>query len=86
MCVLQTVALMTVSMVTCTLMLAGILKSGKTFVDLDKEQAFMMQAYQFCGDDYHVNAHPPATEATFQSHWEFRYVTSTIKIVEAMVL
>ena len=67
-----TVALMVNSMVQCNLILAAILKNGKTYVSEAEEEEFM---FRCCKYAYHYEhgCRPPYPKRTFQRMWERRY-------------
>ena len=68
-----TVALMVNSMVQCNLILAAILKNGKTYVSEAEEEEFMFRCrnYSF---HYMPGCRPPYPRRTFQRMWERRCV------------
>ena len=65
-------ALMVNSMVQCNLILAAILKNGKTYVSEAEEEEFM---FRCCKYAYHYEhgCRPPYPKRTFQRMWERRY-------------
>lgn len=67
-----TVALMVNSMVQCNLILAAILKNGKTYVSEAEEEEFMFRCrvYAFY---YTPGSRPPYPRRTFQRMWERRF-------------
>eukprot|EP00850_Spirogloea_muscicola_P001746 SM000006S19511 [mRNA] locus=s6:1207303:1210332:+ [translate_table: standard] len=66
-----TVGLMTLSMVTCTLILGSILKNGKNYVNEDAEEDFMFRCKDFV-EGYAVGQKPPAPRRTFEAFWDYR--------------
>ena len=66
-----TVGLMVNAMVTSSLMLASILKNGKTYVAEEEEAEFMARCRSF-SVHYKPGDRPPAPKRTFQKHWESR--------------
>eukprot|EP00850_Spirogloea_muscicola_P004645 SM000020S05995 [mRNA] locus=s20:349463:352396:+ [translate_table: standard] len=66
-----TVGLMTLSMVTCTLILGSILKNGKNYVNEDAEEDFMFRCKDFVAG-YAVGQKPPAPRRTFEAFWDYR--------------
>ena len=67
-----TVALMVNSMVQCNMILAAILKNGKTYVSEAEEEEFMFRCrvYAFY---YMPGSRPPYPRRTFQRMWERRF-------------
>lgn len=70
-----TVALMLNSMVTCNLILAAILKNGKTYVSEAEEEEFIFRCRKYA---YYYSAgnRPPYPRRTFQRIWERRFEDS----------
>lgn len=66
-----TVALMTNAMVTCSLMLAAILKNGKLYVSSEEETEFMIRCKKFATTHRRGDG-PPVPKRTFQLFWASR--------------
>lgn len=66
-----TVALMTNAMVTCTVMLAAILKNGKLYVSSEEETEFMIRCKKFAANHRRGDG-PPVPKRTFQLFWASR--------------
>lgn len=67
--------LMTISMVTCTLILGCILKIGKTYVSEQAEEEFIYQCYEFC-KNFEEGDRPPCPRRTMETFWECRCESS----------
>lgn len=67
--------LMTISMVTCTLILGCILKIGKTYVSEQAEEEFIFQCYEFC-KNFEEGDRPPCPRRTMETFWECRCESS----------
>ncbi|XP_024530886.1 uncharacterized protein LOC9653726 isoform X1 [Selaginella moellendorffii] len=65
------VGLMTISMVTCTLILGSILKNGKSYVNEEAEEEFMFKCRDFV-KSYRTGDKPPSPRRTFEAFWEIR--------------
>ena len=65
------VGLNSMAMVTCSLMLASILRSGKEYVTEDEECKYMEECYRFL-DSYERGHCPPAPQRNFAEHWNTR--------------
>lgn len=63
--------LMTISMVSCTLILGSILKNGKTYVNEKAEEKFIFECHDFM-ESYTEGDCPPVPRRTFQKFWENR--------------
>lgn len=67
--------LMTISMVTCTLILGCIVKIGKTYVSEQAEEEFIFQCFEFC-KNYEEGDCPPCPRRTMEAFWECRCESS----------
>lgn len=67
--------LMTISMVTCTLILGCIVKIGKTYVSEQAEEDFIFQCFEFC-KNYEEGDCPPCPRRTMEAFWECRCESS----------
>eukprot|EP01018_Ginkgo_biloba_P023604 Gb_37702 [translate_table: standard] len=67
--------LMTISMVMCTLILGCILKIGKTYVNVQAEEEFIFQCFEFC-QNYQEGDCPPCPKRTMEAFWECRCESS----------
>ncbi|GMH34123.1 hypothetical protein BSKO_01957 [Bryopsis sp. KO-2023] len=66
-----TVGLMINSMVTCSLMHASILKTGRRYVSEEDEAEFIFHSRQYA-KGYRFGERPPAPARSFDIHWEQR--------------
>jgi calcium release-activated calcium channel protein 1 len=70
------VGLMTISMVTCTLILGSILKNGKLYVNEEAEEDFMFRCKAFIRNHKETPAlKPPCPRRTFEAFWRIRCET-----------
>ncbi|CAK9235940.1 unnamed protein product, partial [Sphagnum jensenii] len=67
--------LMTISLVTCTLILGSILKIGKLYVNEDAEEEFIFECHKFC-HNFQEGDQPPCPKRTLEAFWEFRCESS----------
>lgn len=67
------VGLMTIAMVTCTLILGSILKSGRLYVNEEAEEEFMFRCKAFVGlHGENPQLRPPYPRRTFDAFWRIR--------------
>lgn len=70
------VGLMTISMVTCTLILGSILKNGKLYVNEEAEEEFMFMCKAFVRNHRdNPDLKPPSPRRTFEAFWRIRCET-----------
>eukprot|EP00899_Mesostigma_viride_P028716 jgi/Mesvir1/9029/Mv21312-RA.1 len=71
-----TVGIFCTATVICSLMLASILRTGKSYVNEEAEEEFIFRTREYLATR-RPGDRPPGPKRTFQAHWELRRIRST---------